>query len=991
MTKNLDDIRLSDIALEQSKKTSFFVERQFPSIYREDGRELIELVKSYYRFLEEHDAQSIYNIRRIYEYRNIDSTLERMLVFFKNKFLNGLLFEEDIRFIVKNILDLYRRKGSKEGIELFFKMFFDSEVSIYFPSQDMFKPSTSLWKIGSFIQLYSTNDFNRFDGIVNKKIYGDKSNAEAFVDELFFVNVNNAYVPILFISGTKGQFIGFDTIYSLDPVLVSYGRVYGSLRSVEIDLANPNATGGNVVGDTVEILSQSGFGAKARISKVSSDLSGEISFSVEDGNYGYTITNTDVLISDQSAFFDEGEGVEFIINERVRQIKNSNTEVFGTVIGRKSDSIGLYIDYRELDNQILFVNTSGSEYNIGEEVTQTNSFDVDVFGTIIAEQEGFVEVELDKTKPGFNTQRYFFEKSRPVVTTERVTNISKLIVSVEDDYFFESGLTIDTVSRETNIEKLPLFVTDKNTTARADIGTIKNTETISLITDLIENFLDVPLSSNNYSEVPPALVEMSGTLFDANTEPNLDTPLNIAFVPETIVIGEIETLSNINPGIDHLSDVFVLARENLLSKFNLQNQILNVTTPSGVVLFEGDLITQTKTIQTFEGDTIQTTVKGEIVSISGNDIKVKQRTFESFVIEEPIFKEGSDIPISVNSRGRDLLSAPLGLNAKINGDVETILGKIQEVQVFDSGIGYEDNSVVKLLSLKRKQQLLDQLQSDLNNFIGLKIEFDEIEDVFGISGTVDSIQKRWNLSAIATALLEGGQGVQPQRDLFVNTIVPETALALGDVDLNGDFEFQDYQLFLEYVTNINNTTWRNDNELLVSYIEMIMIPFMEENYVDYQDYGIFTVEEFDFFRSRQEELLDENIDENITSLQEQIETIDSIESDAIGIASARSQGITEGRWKTFESHINQEKVIQDSFFYQDYSYEITTDIPASTYEAEYRNQMHPSGMKLFTKFGAVGFINSEINIFSNIRLFDEIVSEPNVSTIEANGFQYIIT
>lgn len=815
MTDNLDEIRLADFALEQSKKTSFFIEKQFPAIYRENGRELIELVKSYYRFLEENDAQSVYNIRRIYNYRNIDTTLERMLIFFKNKFLNGLFFEEDTRFIVKNILDLYRRKGSKEGIELFFKLFFDSEVEIYFPSQDMFKPSTSLWKTGSFIQMYSTTDFSLFLQSINKKIFGDKSNAEAFVDNVYFINVKNSYVPILFISGVKGEFIGFDTIYSLDP-FVSYGRVYGSLRSVFIEQESAGS-GNNAIGEIVEIKSESGFGAKGRITRVSQDLSGEINFRIQDGNYGYTTSNTDILISDQSAFFDSNEGFDFLINERIKQEKPGIT-VFGTVIGRKSDSIGVYLDYTELDEQVLFLTTSGTEFNPNEEIRQENSFGIEVFGKVISESTGSILVELDKTKPGVDTQRYFFERLRPIITTERVENITKQVTEIDDDYFFESNIDVETINRETNITRQTLFVTEKNTTARADIGTIRNAETITIVTDIIENYLDVPLNANNYSEVPPALLEMSGTRIDANTIPDINTPLNVAFVPETFVIGEISSLTNINPGLNHVSDVFVLARENLLRRFNLQNQILNVTTPPGVLLFEGDIITQTKEIKTFEGNTEIIEVRGQIVSTEGNNVTVKQRTFESFIIGEPIFKQGAVLPITVNARSRDIESAPLGLNAVIQGDVETVVGKIQEIEIIDSGIGYEDGSVVEIINISKQ----------------------------------------------------------------------------------------------------NN----------------------------------------------------QNVD-------------------MLGIARARSQGITEGRWRSFESHINQEKVIQDSFFYQDYSYEITTSVEPNLYEDEYKSLMHPSGMKLFTKFGKIDVININTETFSSIIQSDEIVIEPDSVIVFENGFQYL--
>jgi hypothetical protein len=320
----IDEKRLVDLSLEKERKISFFIEKQFPAIYREDGKELIELVKSYYRFLEETENQSIYNIRRIYSYRDIDTTIERMLIFFKNKFLDGLFFEKDIRFIVKNILDLYRRKGSKEGIELFFKMFFDTEVSIYFPSEDLFKPSTSQWKTGSFIQLYGVTNTQIFSDIVNKKIFGDKSNAEAFVDNVYFINIDSSSIPVLFISSINGRFQGFDTIFSKDPIKV-YGRVYGSMRNVSV-LENEAFSGNNNVGDIVDIISETGSGAKGRVSKVSQELSGLIEFQILDCVFGYNQSNTSIELSNQKKFFSDQDpsnisvAADYFVGERVLQV-----------------------------------------------------------------------------------------------------------------------------------------------------------------------------------------------------------------------------------------------------------------------------------------------------------------------------------------------------------------------------------------------------------------------------------------------------------------------------------------------------------------------------------------------------------------------------------------------------------------------------------------------------------------------------------------------
>lgn len=813
----VEETRLSNFVLKEQKKTSSAIENQFPAIYRENGTELVELVKEYYRFLEEDNRQSTHNIRRIYEYRNIDSTAKNMLVFFKNKFLNGLFFEEDIRFAVKNILDLYRRKGSKEGIELFFKLFFDEEVQTYFPSQDMFKPSTSRWQVGTYIQLYGVSDTTIFDSLINVRIFGDKSKAEGTIDNIVFINVNNSAIPIIFLDNVKGEFTRFDNIYSLNP-LTFYGRVYGSLRSVSIDATGPG-TGGNKVGDIVEIRSDVGFGAKGRVTSVTEQISGEISFKIEDGNYGYTTSNTDILVSEQSIFFPSGVGSEFIVNERVKQSK-ANTDVFATVLGKRSDSIGIFLDYRELTEQVLFVPTDGNEFNPSEQIVQTNSYGVEVFATVELEEEGFIVAVLDKTKPDVATQRYFFEKNFPIETIGRAIELQKPVLDVEDDYFFEDGIDVQTVGRTigSNITRTPLFVTSVNTSARAEIGTIKNTETIRIIGDLIENFLDVPLDANNYSEVPPALEEMSGTRIN-DVIPSLDTPLNEAFVPEEFVIGEIESLSNINPGVDHVTDVFVLARENLLSKFNIRNQVMTVSIPAGVLLFVGDIVQQTRTITNFEGDPEVVQVRGEIIRVIGNQITVKHRSFNVFVSDEPIFKEGTSIAIPVIFIQKDLTNPPLGLNSIIGGDVEDVVGKIESIDVTDSGFGYEQGSVVDIVNISKE----------------------------------------------------------------------------------------------------------NNNE-----------------------------------------------------------------TDIVGVASVSRQGITEGRWRTFESQTNQEKVIQDSFFYQDYSYQITTGLNARQYEDEYRNIVHPIGLKLFTQFGKTDVINIDVNIPQEaIDQFNEIIIDaPDVFQAN-NNFIYL--
>ena len=107
--------------------------------------------------------------------------------------------------------------------------------------------------------------------------------------------------------------------------------------------------------------------------------------------------------------------------------------------------------------------------------------------------------------------------------------------------------------------------------------------------------------------------------------------------------------------------------------------------------------------------------------------------------------------------------------------------------------------------------------------------------------------------------------------------------------------------------------------------------------------------------------------------------------EAIGFAVVRSQGITEGQWISFDSHINQEKVIQDSDFYQDYSYQLIVDVEPNKYEDIYRSIMHPAGIKLFTTFGQTSFINIDIDFVAS-EIISFVQSDFNITSEDESEF-----
>jgi hypothetical protein len=63
-----------------------------------------------------------------------------------------------------------------------------------------------------------------------------------------------------------------------------------------------------------------------------------------------------------------------------------------------------------------------------------------------------------------------------------------------------------------------------------------------------------------------------------------------------------------------------------------------------------------------------------------------------------------------------------------------------------------------------------------------------------------------------------------------------------------------------------------------------------------------------------------------------------------------------GYWATTDSLLNSDKVIQDSYFYQDYSYEIRTGLSLETYKDIFYSTFHTAGSALFGRYELQPFV-----------------------------------
>ena len=148
------------------------VKSQFPDFYSEYGPIYIEFLKVYYAWMESNKYTA--PAKEIPTLLDIDTTEDLFLNYFKKEYMNSMPESVlgDQRFLQKHILDLYRSKGSHEGLRLLFRLLYNKEIDIYIPGKDMFRLSNSKWVQRKYMEI-SNKEINK--DLIGKQITGEIS------------------------------------------------------------------------------------------------------------------------------------------------------------------------------------------------------------------------------------------------------------------------------------------------------------------------------------------------------------------------------------------------------------------------------------------------------------------------------------------------------------------------------------------------------------------------------------------------------------------------------------------------------------------------------------------------------------------------------------------------------------------------------------------------------------------------------------------------
>ena len=721
---------------------------QFPIHYREEGSPLVQFVQQYYKWLEER------NDRNFAKIGDIDATYQRFLFSFREKYLKDFPINDnvDTRFVIKHINDLYRTKGSEEGLRILFRLFFNEEIEVFYPSTAILKPSDSIWTTDQYLEMIPVASYEDYPIQRGDTLKGNVSGATAIVDQVIFVLFSAVYTPIVFVSALDKEFTSADSIEvdSFDGTAKFPGRIIsGSIISAEV---LPNArVSGQQVGKRIKFISnEEGVGATGVVTEVSSTLTGSVNFEVVDPGYGYILSKSavgvedpnlndklinevfksdQVIVFNQTQVLPEGVGFEYTISASNVLIEPESTEFINPsspVIPFKPDDIsensivfleehkfpalnGVAVRYEKENintSDITGLINNGTYYLIIED-----SFTFKLASSLENAQAG-ISIPFSTSAAADNN--YFLIPYVPFNTDESGNYITSLtgegtIVEIEESLIYIKA--VPEIGEPTSFDVIPdngkvtlnilnqegtqvgSFETTRiaraNNSATFDFD-VENNEKIYAILDTIEPYVGVIIESGDYG--------MSGVGAE-----NLGTRIIDAFTIYELEIGRIsDPLFVTNTGSNYENDVEVYIKQEEIIQFDKRDMIVRFNT-SGVLIEAGDLMTQTIQIDDYEEGIQGNAVKIDYVTQArflkrdGNDFYFRQEKFFDFNTGTAIIGTAiGEIEVEILSIRRDPNSLPMGLNVDIDGPASFETGQINAVRIDSSGYKYKNNEIVDI-------------------------------------------------------------------------------------------------------------------------------------------------------------------------------------------------------------------------------------------------------------------------------------------------------
>ncbi len=922
---------------------------------------------------------------------DVDTTMDAFIRQFKEKYLANINFNvaSNKQLMIKKALDLFRSKGTPRAVDLFFRLLYGTTAEVSYPGQRVFRLSDNEWIRPQYLEV--TSSPNLVD-LIGKQITGSVTGATAFVEKLIKRRVSSTTINVLYISNVVGQFIANEAIITTQ-VLPDPPLVLGSLNRVTV------LAGGRFFspGDIVSAISTQGAGGQLRVVSVSNQT-GVVDFELINGGWGYD-ANSEVIVSERTLTLNavsvplttsvSFKPFEALVQPRANVVFDSNTGpiVVGQTLavsnGTSNVAEALVVDSDTNEISISlnkgFVNNISNGHTL---ILTTNTSvtaniasldDTSIFSTVVGSSNsativansivGFFSLgdTITQTVPGQG------QTASAVVDELQVIGSTVRLQAVNMQGIFRPSYQITSTNGSSTVSDVTVkvgvydmsgsfdadspFVRTANTGtlgtieristgagASFSVGLIGEPEIVFLNTDAISGTGSNTVSNTGTSVNAIPYLDLNLDLFAFGfpkaPQANLSSILFNTLTYDTFTLGSIESLTAISPGSEYNDNPFVQVIQRPIAGLGRNDFIISVANVQGVFV-PGERIFQTA------------------ANIVFTSVEVSPNT-SSFIVGETVY-QGANVWISdvssIANNSHIIVRNASGVINVSSSEINSFLGPTVSISYDNatSNISASDALVV-LNNVPEAVGQVRVIESQPSNATSGSLY---VQIVSGTLSNADTLQSISDPSVTATA-----------------TTVTNITLAAESAS---DFSFE---ATAKAIVNPGSTS-----DVILAKRITVEQSFTTGQLITGQLSGAQAmVVDIAPDLSKRPIGLNADVNASVITANGSVRTVEVIDSgfgyrdgdlqlvssdgtrSFTGRAEVTSFGTGDGYFRSSKGFLSSEVSLHDSNFFQEYSYEIISQLPLDKYAEVFRSVIHMAGTRFFGTVAITPTVNTNIVI-----------------------------
>ena len=960
---------------------STFIQSQFPRLYDEDGVALQNLLKAYYEWMELSSNTNFSSAttgnptnlsRNLFNIGDIDTTANTYFKDFQSAYLVGVpnTVTGDKRFLIKHIIDIYRSKGNIQGYRLLFKLFYNDNVDIYLPKEDILKPSDGTYEIPTYIEV---SDSELSISLVNKTIVGSSSGAKANIDSYVKIADGGKINNIFYLKDIVGNFITGEFVYeegTTDFNIISASpQITGSASDLSI-IYNNNFF---AVGDYIQAVTGTGRNATFRVSNTTlSSITPATNLGILTFNiitYGtYYSNNALVILSrnvvDNDDYIDQNNlilqaGGNYVFRDgSLYENFVSNTSSNVVISSTNGLTNSPYAFYLYSNTSSINASNTNVDYSTSNDFTielNFNATQLAAYNTIITNQSGTNFIRLKnfgtEVELSINNSILTFSLSNPI-TTGVWYNIAVVRSNGTVKLYLNGILQDSDIISGTFLTNTGILLVGSNGSSTAFNGYIQNFRYSSLARYTSNYSVQTTLFQNNSPTLTGSGVDISVSGISNYTTLTLNNDY-FSLLGNPIIGGSFIGFTN--------TSVVANLSSTLSSVFTFFSN--NYGTPSYTISSIGsnfvaapdirvrDLFIPSGLTPSSLNPTAgwQTNSNGEAFWVNtSNVVSFWLSGSRNLLLEGNVFFTNNSIRVT-------------GTNTNFTSYTSGYLYLIANSK---SGLTNTDIRIIKKVANNTLMYLDDypdfNSSTTTNNSIILpayevisaNFEPDELLNSQGVQGGSDAViaasvlgQSNSGLSSIASLeVIDSGFGYQ---DREIANFSKVNYLLGINIEAGGTGYQTGQSLNIiggNPARTAQATITANSSGSIVS--------------VNITDTGTYykTLPSINIYNSN-----------GAGAVLSPVLSGTSFLNNITGYVLKSGVGKHEGRHTSTRSFLSSDKYIQDSYYYQNYSYELKSSLPFSDYKDTVKQVFHPTGVNIFGRIIISDSANNATNVsYSNV-------------------------